>query len=156
MKCHSLDRPARDQTMVVQGPKDFERGKNPVYAVELTSGWLRIQVRPGDDRGQAGIRAFAPCEYVAHRIDGDTRTRLFAPSHKQIAAFPVVIGEGLPVTSARGRRTDSRHLHQVLPQALAVNTQGVHVRDFRCREGFFMCRLPSNSRLREDTTYTAK
>src|SRR5690606_3112640 len=66
-------------------------------------------------------------ENVAHAVDADAAARLAAPAHEEIAALAVQIGERQPGAAALRRGADLGHLHQAVPQPVAVDPQvGLH------------------------------
>jgi hypothetical protein len=91
----------------------------------MTAGHYRLCCR---------IRAYLPREDIADLIDGDHAAGLPGPSDEQVPAFPVEIGQSLPVAAAVGRSSDRGHFLEPRPQPFAIDTQaagGVHCHSLR-------------------------
>jgi hypothetical protein len=60
-------------------------------------------------------------EDVAHLVDADAATGVFAPFHEQVARLPIEIGQRQPFHTALLGGADLRELHQAVPQPVAVD-----------------------------------
>src|SRR3546814_10605825 len=81
----------------------------------------------GGHRRQRGIAAGTPGEDVAHPVDGDGAAGLLAPAHEEVAPLAVVVAERQAAVAAGHARTDIRHLHEAVPQAVAVHLQVLEI-----------------------------
>jgi hypothetical protein len=123
---HDLDRRLGLDAVVVQAAHDLERRQHAVGAVELAAGRLAVQVAAGHDRRRLRVAAGPPGEDVAHGVEGDAAAGRLGPAGEEVAAVPVEIGQRQAADPAFGGGADLRHLHQAVPQPLAVDGEILH------------------------------
>ena len=108
---------------IIEGADKLKPGEHAQYAVIFAARRLGIKVRADIDRQGVGVRAFAAGKHRAHLIDTHGQARLLAPGLEQLAPLTVFIREGLAIVAARDAGADLGHLHQTVPQALAIDFQ---------------------------------
>jgi hypothetical protein len=115
------DRMLRPDVEVVQRADDFERAENAEDTIELAAGRLGIEVASNIDWQGVRIGTFAAEEHIAHRVDAHGHAGALAPGLEEVPPFAILVGERLAVVSAANARTDLRHLHQAVPETVAVD-----------------------------------
>ena len=108
---------------VVERAHDFEATEHAQHAVKLAAGRLCIQMAAHIDGVRVGILAGTGEEHIAHRVHAHGKPGLFAPALKQLAAFAVLIGQGLAVIAAAHAGADLRHFHKAVPQAISIDSE---------------------------------
>ena len=108
---------------VVQGADHLQPGQNPQHPVIFAARRLGIQMRAHIDRQRIRVSARSHGEHVAHLIQPHGTARRLAPILEQRAAFAILIRQGLAVIAARHAGADLGHLHQTVPQPVAVDSE---------------------------------
>ena len=67
-----------------------------------------------------GIGAGPPGEHIAHLVNGHCQPSIGAPLLKQMARRAICIGQRLPVIAASNPGANGGHVHQALPQPVAI------------------------------------
>ena len=113
--------------VVVQRAQGLERAQHAELAVVAAAARHRVRVRAHEHR-RAGLGAGADAEDVAHLVHRDLEPGLAHPPHQQIAAAPVVVGEGHPVEPAARGGPDAAERVHALGQPHAIDAQRPPVR----------------------------
>ena len=69
------------------------------------------------------ILAGAGSEHGAHAVDAHRQARRLAPALEQVAAFSILIRQCAAIIAAGDAGADLRHVHQTVPQTVAVDRQ---------------------------------
>lgn len=129
---------------IVERPHDFETAQHAEHAIVFPARRLRVEMRAHINRQRVGIGALAPGEHVAHRIKAHRAARRLAPGLEQRAALRVVIGQRLAVVAACDTRADLRHLHDAVPETVAIDPEVLarccHVTSLLSRAGALLDR----------------
>ena len=108
---------------IIQRPNDLQPAQHAQHTVILSPGRLGVQMAADIDRQRIRVGAFPPGEHVAHLVQAHLAARSLAPALEQRPALGVLVGQGLAVVAARDARPDLGHLHQAVPQPLAIDDQ---------------------------------
>ena len=113
----------RPDTKVVEGAHDFKAAQHAQHAVIFPAGRLRVEVAADIDRKRGRVRPGPGREHVAHAVEAHLAAGRLAPSLEERAALGVFVGQRLAVVAACDAGADLRHLHQAVPEPLAVDLQ---------------------------------
>ncbi|MNH98145.1 hypothetical protein D3C73_508620 [compost metagenome] len=92
------------------------------------------------------VRAGAGGEHRAHLVDADRHAGRFTPALEKVAAFAIGIRQGLTIVAAGNAGTDLRHIHQHVPETVAVDAQVLArcCHHFKIPYLFMLCRSAAN------------
>jgi len=133
---------------ILQRAQQLQARQHPDDAVELAARRLGIQMTADGDGWQAVIAPRATGEDIAHVVDGDRATGLFAGSDEPAAHLGVEFRERQPLDAALGRAADPGGVENSIPQPRGVDGKigvGTHTEAFvssaeGCtRSGLFGC-----------------
>jgi hypothetical protein len=79
-------------------------------------------MRADIDRQRVRVSAFATREHGAHLVDAHGQAGSIAPAFEQLPAL-IIVGQRLAIIAAGYAGADLRHLHQRIPQTVAVNPE---------------------------------
>jgi hypothetical protein len=108
---------------LVQGADDLQAAQHAQHAVVFSAGRLGIEMRADIDWQRIRVGALAPGEHGAHLVDAHGQPLGLAPFGEQAPPGGVVIGQGLAVVAAGDAGADLCHLHQAVPQPVAVESE---------------------------------
>ena len=108
---------------VVHGAHRFEPGEHAVDAIEAAAEGLSIQMTAGHDGSEHCVAALPAGDDVAHAVDAHAAAGILAPGHEQVPGLAIELRERDTSHSAPGRRADTRHLHEALPEPIAVDAR---------------------------------
>ena len=100
---------------------DLEPGEHPVVAVVSAAGADGVDVRAGHDGG--ALARVPRSDHVADGVDGDGEVQVLHPGDDQVAAPPVLVGEGQPAAPAVARVADRGQLLQPADQAGVIGSE---------------------------------
>ncbi len=69
------------------------------------------------------VLAGAGGEHGAHAVDAHRQACRFAPALKKAAAFRILIRQRAAIIAAGDTGANLRHIHQTIPQTVAINRQ---------------------------------
>ncbi|EMP74704.1 ribonuclease E [Burkholderia pseudomallei MSHR1043] len=118
---YDLDRLAGDDPAIVQRAHELEPGEHAVRAVEAPPFGLRVEMTADEHGRLRVVRAGAPGEQVADRIDAHRHPRVATPLREAFAAAPVGLGQREPAHAAARGAADSREFRQAVPEPPTVN-----------------------------------
>ena len=108
---------------IIQCTDQFEPAEDAKHAVKFAARRLGIEMAADIDRQCVGIGPRTRKEHIAHGVDAHGKACLLAPGLEQPAAFAVFVGQCLAVVAATNARSDLRHLHQTVPETVAVDPE---------------------------------
>ena len=114
---HRMPRP---RVAIVERADGLERAEHAELAVVLPAGRHGVRVRAHQDRGQM-LASRAQTEDIAHPVHGDGEPGLAHPSHEEIAAAPVLVGQREAREPARRRLADPAQPLHALLESLPVD-----------------------------------
>ena len=117
------DRVPRLDAEVVQRADDFEPPQHPQNPVILAARRLGIEMAAHIDRQGLGIGPLAAGEHGAHPVHAHRTARRLAPLLEERPALAIGIRQRLAVVAAGHAGPDPGHLHDRIPQTLAVDLQ---------------------------------
>src|SRR5215472_1116323 len=112
--------------VIIERAKHFEPGQYPIDPIKLPTCRLRIEVAARQHRWQRVISTGAAGKNVAHLVDLDLTPSFTGPADEHIAALAIHVCQGHTTHAAARCCPDPGHLHQRLPESLAVNTECFH------------------------------
>ena len=131
-----LDRVARLDAGLVQRADDLQPGQHPEDAVVFSTGRLRVEMASHHHRRQRRVSALAPGEHGAHLVEPHFKAFRLAPCLIETPPLGILVCQRLAVVAAGDAGADLRHLHQRIPQPVAINPEilaalihqlGVHI-----------------------------
>jgi len=108
---------------IVEGANDLQTRQHAKNTVIFAARRLRVQMAADIDGQGLGVRAVAAGEHVAHLVKPHAETCGFTPLLKQRTSLGILVGQRLTVVAARHARADPRHLHDTVPQPIAIHCQ---------------------------------
>ncbi len=108
---------------VVHGADDFQRAEHAENAVIFAAGRLGVEMAADIDRQCVRIGAGAGRKHRAHPVDADAQAFCLAPRLEEVAAFAVGVRQRLAIVAAGNAGADLRHVHEHVPQTVAVDAQ---------------------------------
>jgi hypothetical protein len=108
---------------IVERADDLQPAEDAEDPVVFPARGLGVEMRAHVDRKRIGIRPLAAREHVAHLVDAHGHAGLGAPALEQVTPLAVLVGERLAVVAARDAGADPGHLHERVPQPLAIDLQ---------------------------------
>src|SRR5262245_6278486 len=112
--------------MVVERPQHFKPSQHPVDPIKLPARRLGVEVTACQHRRQRVISARASGKNVAHLVDLDLTPCLTGPAYEHIAALAIYIRQSHPTHPTARCCPNPGHLHERLPESLAINTERFH------------------------------
>jgi len=117
------DRVPRLYSQIIHGAHQFETAEDAEHAVIFAAGRLGVEMRADINGKGVRIGSGTGHEHVAHCVDRHGHASFLAPFLEQLAAFRVLVREGLAVVAAGNTRTDLGHLHETVPQTVRIDPQ---------------------------------
>ena len=121
-----FERRAGGDPRLVQRAHDFEPRHDPIGAVELPAGGLRIEMAAHHHGRSARIRSRTARENVADRIHTDRQSRLARPGNELVTPLAVRFGERHAPDASLRRRADRGEIHERAPETLLVHAESLH------------------------------
>ncbi|MOA04189.1 hypothetical protein D3C78_1237320 [compost metagenome] len=108
---------------IVQAAHHFQPGQHAEHAIELAAGRLGVEMAADIDRQSLRVLTGARGEHGSHAVDAHRQARRLAPALEQAAAFRILIRQRAAIIAAGDAGADFRHVHQTVPQTVAIDRQ---------------------------------
>ena len=97
---------------VIEGTQHFDPGQHAETAIKLAARRLSVDVAAGHHWRQVRIKPRSTGKDIAHGIDADGATGVFAPAYKDVPGLTVEVGQGQAAHAAFDRGAQLGQFHQ--------------------------------------------